>query len=106
MDPDRAEQERIVALQTRRENAEKRRQLVTRKMEHKVPEEQKVRPKFGGHDRSRLGDCRMTDEYEFVPAARRETLSPGLVGPQLRRRCARDPAACGRVPPRGGGRRG
>jgi DNA replication protein DnaC len=40
-DPDRAEAERIAALQTRRENAEKKRQLVTRRIEHKVPDEQK-----------------------------------------------------------------
>ena len=49
-DPDRAEAERIAALQTRRENAEKKRQLVTRRVEHQVPEEQKVCPKCGGHD--------------------------------------------------------
>jgi transposase len=33
-DPARAEQERIAALQTRRENAEKKRQLVTRRVDH------------------------------------------------------------------------
>ena len=49
-DPARAEAERIAALQTRRENAEKKRQLVTRKIEHKVREDQKICPKCGGHD--------------------------------------------------------
>jgi transposase len=34
-DPDRAEAERIAALQTRRENAEKKRQLVTRRIEQR-----------------------------------------------------------------------
>jgi transposase len=55
-DPDRAETERIAALQTRRENAEKKRQLVTRRIEHKVAEEQKVCPNCGGHDFTKLGD--------------------------------------------------
>jgi len=67
-DPDRAEAERIAALQTRRENAEKKRQLVTRRIEHKVPEEQKTCPKCGGHDFTRVGDGKMTEEYELVPA--------------------------------------
>ncbi len=49
-DPERAEAERIAALQLRRENAEKKRQLVTRRVEHKVPDEQKVCPKCGGHE--------------------------------------------------------
>jgi transposase len=67
-DPDRAEAERIAALQTRRENAEKKRQLVTRRIEHKVPDEQKVCPKCGGHDFTKLGDGKLTEEYELVPA--------------------------------------
>jgi len=52
-DPARAEAARIAALQKRRENAEKKRQLVTRKIEHKVRDEQKTCPKCGGHDFSR-----------------------------------------------------
>jgi transposase len=40
-DPDRANAERIAAQQLRRENAEKKRQLVTRRIEHQVPEEQR-----------------------------------------------------------------
>jgi transposase len=55
-DPARAEAERIATIQTRRENAEKKRQLVTRKLEHKVREDQKTCPKCGRHDFSRLGD--------------------------------------------------
>jgi transposase len=67
-DPARAEAERIATIQTRRENAEKKRQLVTRKLEHKVREDQKTCPKCGGHDFSRLGDGAMTELYELVPA--------------------------------------
>ena len=67
-DPERAEAERIAALQTRRENAEKKRQLVTRRIEHKVPDEEKVCPKCGSLDFTKLGDGKMTEEYELVPA--------------------------------------
>jgi transposase len=67
-DPARAEAERIAALQTRRENAEKKRQLVTRKIEHKVREDQKVCPKCGGREFSKLGDGAMSELYELVPA--------------------------------------
>jgi transposase len=67
-DPARAEAERLEALQTRRENAEKKRQLVTRRVEHKVAEEKKVCLKCGGHDFTRLGDGRMTELYELLPA--------------------------------------
>src|SRR5690242_1654583 len=67
-DPARAEAERLEALQTRRENAEKKRQLATRRIEHKVPKEKKVCPKCGGHDFTRLGDGRMTELYELIPA--------------------------------------
>jgi transposase len=83
-DPERAEAERIAALQTRRENAEKKRQLVTRRIEHKVPEEQKVCPKCGGHDFSKLGDGKMTEEYELVPAMVERRLH---VQEKLRCRC-------------------
>ena len=67
-DPARAEADRIAALRTRRENAEKKRQLVTRKIEHKVREDQKTCPKCGGHDFSRLGGGDVTELYEPVPA--------------------------------------
>jgi len=67
-DPARAEAERIAALQTRRENAEKKRKLVTRHIEHPVAEEKKVCPKCGGHDFSKLGDGKTTELYELIPA--------------------------------------
>jgi transposase len=67
-DPARADADRIAALQNRRENAEKKRQLVTRKIEHKVREDQKVCPKCGGHEFSKLGDGAMSELYELVPA--------------------------------------
>jgi transposase len=66
-DPVRAESARISALQKRRENAEKKRQLVTRKIEHKVREDQKTCPKCGGHDFSRLGGGDTTELYDLVP---------------------------------------
>lgn len=83
-DPDRAEQERIAALQKRRENAEKKRQLVTRRIEHQVPDGQKVCPKCGGHDFTKLGDGKMTEEYELVPAMVERRLH---VQEKLRCRC-------------------
>jgi transposase len=67
-DPARAEADRIAALRTRRENAEKKRQLVTRTIEHRVREDQKVCPKCGGHDFSRLGGGERTEMYELVPS--------------------------------------
>jgi transposase len=83
-DPERAEAERIAALQTRRENAERKRQLVTRRIEHKVPDDQKVCPKCGGHEFSKLGDGKMTEEYELVPALVERRLH---VQEKLRCRC-------------------
>jgi transposase len=67
-DPARAEADRLAALQTRRENAEKKRQLVTRKIEHKVRDDQKVCPSCGGHDFAPLGAGAITQLYELVPA--------------------------------------
>ena len=67
-DPAQTEADRIAALQTRRENAEKKRQLVTRRIEHKVPEEKKVCPKCGGRNFSKIGDGRMTELYDLIPA--------------------------------------
>jgi transposase len=67
-DPARAEASRIAAQQKRRENAEKKRQLVTRTIEHKVRDDQKACPKCGGHDFSRLGGGERTEVYELVTA--------------------------------------
>jgi transposase len=83
-DPARAEQERIAALQTRRENAEKKRQLVTRRIEHKVPDDRKTCAKCGGHDFSPLGSGAMTELYELVPALIERQLH---VQEKLRCRC-------------------
>jgi transposase len=54
-DPARAEADRVVPLQKRPENAEKKGQLVTRRIEDKVREDQKICPKCGGHDFTPLG---------------------------------------------------
>ena len=83
-DPARAEAERLEALQTRRENAEKKRQLVTRRVEHKVPDDKKVCPKCGGHDFTKVGDGRMTELYELIPAMVERQLH---VQEKLRCRC-------------------
>ncbi len=83
-DPATAEAERIAALQTRRENAEKKRRLVTRRLEHKVSEEKKVCPKCGGRDFSKLGDGKMTELYELIPAIVERQLH---VQEKLRCRC-------------------
>ena len=83
-DPAKAEAARIAALRTRRENIEKRRQLTTRKIEHKVREEQKTCPKCGGHDFSRLGGGDVTELYDLVPAKVERQLH---VQEKLRCRC-------------------
>ena len=67
-DPAHAEAARISAQQKRRENAEKKRQLVTRKIEHKVREDQKICPKCGGQEFTKLGSGLETDLYELVAA--------------------------------------
>jgi transposase len=67
-DPARAEAERIASQQKRRENAEKKRQLVTRKIVHEVRDEQKCCPKCGGHEFTPLGEGKTTELYELVPA--------------------------------------
>src|SRR5512134_3360568 len=67
-DPARAEADRLAALQTRREHAEKKRQLVTRRVEHKARDDQKTCPKCGGHDFTRLGGGVVTELYELIPA--------------------------------------
>jgi transposase len=67
-DPARAEAARMVALRTRRENAEKRRQVVTRTIEHRVRDDQKTCPKCGGYDFSRLHGGDVTELHDLVPA--------------------------------------
>jgi transposase len=67
-DPARAEAERIATQQKRRENAEKKRQLVTRKIVHEVREDQKTCPRCGGHEFTPLGEGKVTELYELVPA--------------------------------------
>jgi transposase len=83
-DPAKAEAARIAAQRTRRENIEKRRQLVTRKIEHKVREDQKTCPKCGGHDFSRLGGGDVSELYDLVPAKVERQLH---VQEKLRCRC-------------------
>jgi len=56
------------ALEKRRENAEKKRKLVARTVEHKVPEEEKTCPKCGGRDFSPLGPGKATELYDLLPA--------------------------------------
>jgi transposase len=67
-DPDRAEQERIAALQKRRENLEKKRKLTTRRIEHKVPEDRQVCPKCGGREFTKLGGGVISELYDLIPS--------------------------------------
>ncbi len=67
-DASRAAADREAALQKRRENAARKRELPTRRIEHKVPEDRKVCPKCGGHDFTPLGEGKVTELYELVPA--------------------------------------
>jgi transposase len=59
---------REAALQKRQENAAKKRELPTRRIEHKVPDDRKVCPKCGGRDFTPLGEGKVTELYELVPA--------------------------------------
>ena len=56
-----------LTLQRRRENAEKKRQLVPRQIEHKVPDDRKNCPKCGGQEFSALGPGKLTELYELLP---------------------------------------
>jgi transposase len=57
-----------IALERRRENAEeKKRVVVSRQIEHKVPEDRRTCPKCGGHDFSDLGPGKITEIYELLP---------------------------------------
>jgi len=67
-DASTAAADREAALQKRLENAAKKRELSTRRIEHKVPEDRKVCPKCGGHDFTPLGEGKVTELYELVPA--------------------------------------
>ena len=49
--------------------AEKKRQLVTRSIEHNVPEEKKVCPKCGGREFTTLGDGAGGDQIRLLAAA-------------------------------------
>ena len=67
-DPSTAAADREAALQKRREHADQKRELPTRRVEHKVPEDRKVCPKCGGHDFTPLGEGKLTELYELVPS--------------------------------------
>jgi transposase len=67
-DASTAEADREAALEKRRANAAKKRELPTRRIEHKIPEERKVCPKCGVHDFTPLGEGKLTEVYELVPA--------------------------------------
>ena len=56
-----------IALAKRLENAEKKRKLVARTVEHKVPDDGKTCPKCGGHDFSPLGPGKTTELYDLLP---------------------------------------
>lgn len=49
-----------------RQNA--KRAVVTREIRHKVPAEEKTCPKCGGHDFTPLGNGKITELYELLPA--------------------------------------
>jgi transposase len=83
-DPADSEAAHLAALETRQENAALRRQLATRRIEHKVPEAKKVCPKCGGHDFTPLGDGKLTELYELVAARVERQLH---VQEKLRCRC-------------------
>jgi transposase len=72
-DPADAEAARVAALELREENAALRRQIGTRRIEHKVPEAKKICPRCGGREFTPLGEGKLTEMYELV-AARVERL--------------------------------
>jgi transposase len=55
------------ALEKRRENAEKKRALVTREIHHKVADEQKTCPKCGGRDFTPVGKGKITGSTSSSP---------------------------------------
>jgi transposase len=72
------------ALEKRRANAEKKRTVVTREIHHKVPDDQKTCPKCGGHDFTPLGNGKITELYDLLPAIIERQLH---VQEKLRCRC-------------------
>ena len=57
-----------IALERRRENAEERKRVVVpRQIEHKIPDDRKTCPRCGGHDFSDLGPGKVTEIYELLP---------------------------------------
>jgi transposase len=83
-DPADAEAARLAALEIRQENADLRRQLATRRIEHKVPEAKKVCPRCGGREFTPLGEGKLTEMYELVAARVERQLH---VQEKLRCRC-------------------
>jgi transposase len=65
VDPEAA---RHAAQDLREENAAARRQLQTRRIEHRIPQEDKVCPKCGGVEFTPLGEGKLTELYELVAA--------------------------------------
>ena len=83
-DPADAEAARLAALEVREENAALRKQIGTRRIEHKVPEAKKVCPRCGGHEFTPLGEGKLTEMYELVAARVERQLH---VQEKLRCRC-------------------
>lgn len=83
-DPSDAEAARVAALESREENAALRRQLPTRRIEHKVREAKKVCPACGGREFTPLGEGKLTEMYEVVAARVERQLH---VQEKLRCRC-------------------
>jgi transposase len=83
-DPAGAEAARTAALETREENAALRKQLTTRRIEHKVPDAKKICPSCGGREFTPLGEGKLTEMYEVVAARVERQLH---VQEKLRCRC-------------------
>jgi transposase len=81
VDPEAARQ---AAQDVREENAALRRQLGTRRIEHRVPEARKVCPKCGGREFTPLGEGKLTELFELVAARVERQLH---VQEKLRCRC-------------------
>jgi transposase len=71
-------------LQRRREAAQKKRALPSREIHHRVREDQKTCPKCGGGEFTPLGDGRVTEVYEWIPARLERQLH---IQEKLRCRC-------------------
>ena len=55
-------------LQRRREAAQQKRELPSREIHHRVREEQKTCPKCGGREFTPVGEGKVTEVYEWIPA--------------------------------------